>query len=273
MKKIIVIMALILVTALQATNSAKAYQFTGILEYDGTNFWKSLFGGKKGKPAPKPPAPTPPAPTPPTPKKAAPKLISTEALILEVLKKQLDVNKEQLEQTKKMHSSITENRNLGAIQANHSSFFLKNPQWIYDKDKKLYISSSILKSLSDVLGKEEISDSISEARKSIEGRSQYAAIIDKAVSLETFQHTEGRFSEISKLVEQINKTNDLKGITELQARIKGTLAMIQNETTKLQMVTYLRNAERALISQQKYKRNLKILNSKNTKMPTIRSIR
>ncbi len=49
--------------------------------------------------------------------------------------------------------------------------------------------------------------------------------------------------------------------------------MIQNEATKLQMVTYSRNAEQALISQQKQIRNMRILNSENKGMPIIRSIR
>ncbi|EJF79753.1 hypothetical protein MCQ_00674, partial [Candidatus Bartonella washoeensis Sb944nv] len=180
---------------------------------------------------------------------------------------------EHLEQTKKMHDSITGNRNFGTSKADYSSFFLKNPQWIYNKGKKSDISVFMRKSLHDVLREEEFSGPIIGVRKSIEERSKYAAVVDKAVSLEAFKQTESRFKQISRLVEQINKAEDLKSITELQARIKGKLAMIQNEATKLQMVAYLSNAERMLINQQKHKRSLEILNSKNAKMPVIRSIR
>ncbi|EJF84850.1 type IV secretion system protein [Candidatus Bartonella washoeensis] len=227
------------------------------------NVW--LFGATT--PPSKPSVPTPPKLQ--NPKKQE----RTITPLIDLLKKQLEVKKEHLEQTKKMYGSITGNRDLGISQEDYGSFFLKNPQWIYNKDRKSDISISVFTSFHDILKQEEISGPISEVRQAIEGRSQYAAVVDKAVSLEVFQQTEGRFEQISKLVEQINKADDLKSITELQARIKGKLAMIQNETTKLQMVTYLRNAERTLINQQKHNRNLKILNSKNATMPTIRSIR
>ncbi|GAA5107278.1 type IV secretion system protein [Bartonella jaculi] len=180
---------------------------------------------------------------------------------------------ELLELIKKMHDSITENRELGTKSKNYDSFFLKNPATIYnknkDKNKDLDISASVEK----ILQEEEVSNSINEARKSIEARSQYAMAADKALSLHAFQQTDDRSKEILSLKDNINKTKDLKGIAELQAYIKSELAMIQNETVKLQLVAHLRNAERELISQKKYKRNMKILNSENKGMPTIRSIR
>ncbi len=186
----------------------------------------------------------------------------------------LDVLKQQLEQTKKIHNSITGSRKIDAkkletTQTDRSSFFLKNPETIYNKD----IRSAISQSLEDILKEEEIPTSIRESRISIGKRIQYATAIDKVVSLQTFQETENRFNQISELVKKINTTTDLKSIAELQAHIKGMLAMIQNETTKLQMVAYSRNTERALISQQKQKRNMKILNSENKEMPIIRFIR
>ncbi|EJF76414.1 hypothetical protein ME7_00958 [Bartonella birtlesii LL-WM9] len=186
----------------------------------------------------------------------------------------IDILKKQLEETKKIHESITgsqkfDTSKLKNIPTDQTSFFLKTPELVYYQNNGLAIS----KALPNILQGEEIPTSIRESRDFIGKRIQYATAIDKAVSLQTFQETENRFNQISELVEKINTTTDLKSIAELQARIKGMLAMIQNEATKLQMVTYSRNAEQALINQQKQIRNMRILNSENKGMPIIRSIR
>ncbi|CDO47599.1 TrwJ1 protein [Bartonella henselae] len=180
--------------------------------------------------------------------------------------KNLEITKDILE---KIYKSITGKRNLGIVVEDSTSFFLKNPQYIYDPDKSSGMSSSVR----SVLQKEQISNSISEARKAIERRQQYATVVDKAVSLQTFQEAENRFKQIIKVLASVEKTKDLKDIAELQAHLKKKLAMIQNESAKLQMVAHLRNTEQGLINQQKQQRNMKILNSKNTAMPPIRSIR
>ncbi|MCZ2157910.1 conjugal transfer protein [Bartonella sp. 220] len=188
--------------------------------------------------------------------------------LINLIKQQLEINKKQFEQEQKIQSSIMSGSKSKAIKTDHTSFFLKNPELIY-KNGQPNISAL----LAGILQEEEISTSIRQSRNSIGQRIQYATAIDKAIGLQTFQETENRFKQISELVEQINTTTDLKSIAELQARIKGMLAMIQNEATKLQMVAYSRKAEQALINQQKQKRNMIILNSENKGMPTIRSIR
>ncbi|WP_375641893.1 MULTISPECIES: type IV secretion system protein [unclassified Bartonella] len=186
----------------------------------------------------------------------------------------LDTLKKQLEEIKKVHESITgsekfDTKKLKNAQTDHSSFFLKNPETLYNRNK----SSALSTSLENILKEEEISASVHESSSFINKRSQYAAITDKAVSLKTFEEANNRFQQIEELLNEIKTTKDLKSIAELQAHIIGMLAMVQNETAKLQMVTHLRNAEYTLIKQQKDKHNIKILNSKNTKMPTIRFIR
>lgn len=70
-------------------------------------------------------------------------------------------------------------------------------------------------------------------------------------------------------MDEISRTQDQKAIEELQARIAGEQAAIQNETTKLQMIAQLRQAEQALISEQRRERNMRILSSGNQGMPTI----
>ncbi|WP_413154182.1 type IV secretion system protein [Bartonella sp. cb54] len=188
------------------------------------------------------------------------------AELIDLIKQHLEINtaiKQHLDK------SMVEHEKTRIVRAiDDTNFFLKHPELIYDKNK----DSDILK-LVEKVQKEETSNSISVERQSIDKRSQHAAIVDKAISLQTFQEAEKRFDQILRLLSEINKTEDLKSIAELQAQIKGRLAMIQNETAKLQMVAHLRNAEQTLISQQKRERNIRMLNSKNTVMPTIRFIR
>lgn len=171
----------------------------------------------------------------------------------------IELLRKQLEETKKIHNSITGNRQLD----------IRNPEIIYNQN----VHSAISQLLESILKEEEIPISIRQSRDSIGKRIQYATAIDKIVSSQTFQETEKRFNRISELVKKINTTTDLKSIAELEAHIKAMLAIIQNETTKLQVVAYSRNTEQALISQQKQKRNMKILNSENKGMPIIRSVR
>ncbi|WP_375666169.1 type IV secretion system protein [Bartonella sp. TT121SHDZB] len=188
----------------------------------------------------------------------------------------LDILKKQFEKTKRIHESITgvqkfNTKKLKTEQTDNTSFFLKDPETLYNKNT--YLTSTISASLANILKEEEILTSFRESRDAIAKRIEYASLVDKAVSLQTFQETKNRFTQIEKLLNEIEKTKDLKGIAELQSHIIGTLAMIQNETTKLYMVAHLRNSEQSLIKQQKDKHNARILNSKNTKMPTIRFIR
>ncbi|WP_336276690.1 type IV secretion system protein [Bartonella sp. CB178] len=203
-------------------------------------------------------------------KKTLSEPISPQQEIINLIKQHLELNKQQFKQTEGMYKSITANRGIGITKGTgFDSFFLKDPQSIY-KNKE---SSDVFTSVTGILKEENISDSVNDARESINERSRYAAVTDKAISLKVFSDTEKRFQQISKLLEEIDRTQDLKGIAELQARLKAKLAMIQNETTKLQMVAHLRNAERELIGHQKRKRNMKILGSRNREMPAIRSIR
>ncbi|WP_375644211.1 type IV secretion system protein, partial [Bartonella sp. AP83NXGY] len=74
-------------------------------------------------------------------------------------------------------------------------------------------------------------------------RLQYGGIIDKAVSLQTFQDAENRFTQIAGFLKDIDETKDLREVFELQTRIRNMSAVLQNEYTKLQMVRNLSNNE------------------------------
>ncbi|MBB5074514.1 type IV secretion system protein VirB5 [Bartonella callosciuri] len=182
--------------------------------------------------------------------------------------------KQQLEYTQKLYNSIIGSRTKSrkAKQDDGGLYFLK-PEFIYDNEKQTEMDSKIPSLFRQLMQKENYlrDKPLNEARELIDERFQYATLIDKVVTLRTFEETENRFEQITKLLIDLDKLNDLKGIVELRLRMKNMLAMIKNEKIKLQMFVHLRNSEQALINRLKRKRNVQILGSVNKQLPTIRS--
>ncbi|GAA5111648.1 type IV secretion system protein [Bartonella jaculi] len=201
--------------------------------------------------------------------------------IIDLLKKQLEVSQKQLKKAEEMHRSLTGTRTKSKEPGeDDGSFYFRNPQFIYDKDKQKDIFGNNKITGTDVISQEfnriarsELypQDSTTSAvRNMINRRKQYAEFMDKTVALQVFKEIENRFQQIANMLVTFDQMKDLKGVTELQMRMKGTLAMIQNETAKLHMIAHSRNIEQALISRLQRTRNVQILGSTNTQMPQIR---
>ncbi len=107
-------------------------------------------------------------------------------------------------------------------------------------------------------------------QRQIEQRSRMAAATNKAVGLRAYQGAHQRLNQIEGLMDQIDQTQDQKSIQELQARLAGEQAAIQNETTKLQLIAQLQSAEQRLVDEQKREMSRRILNPENQGMPSIR---
>ncbi|WP_336287519.1 type IV secretion system protein [Bartonella sp. CB60] len=168
------------------------------------------------------------------------------------------------------------------------SLVLQGAQYIYENQKRarvrenidelgalatqMKISSEFPKLTKQIMDDEAYLQraSMLYARNVIDQRSQYAAIVDKAISLQAFQEAENRFNAIVGLLGEVKNAQDSQSIAELQAKIKGTLAIIENEATKLHMITHLRGAEKALLDRLKRKRNMQIFYSENEEMPQIK---
>ncbi|WP_375685715.1 type IV secretion system protein [Bartonella sp. TT110JLCBS] len=198
--------------------------------------------------------------------------------IIELLNQQIKESQNQIENAKKIHQSITGNRIQKPTIGEDKSFFIQDSPSIYPKTHSNYsgVDAGQFQSvLYSVLDEEKRftfwSLPYHEMRTIINTRLNYSGIVDKAVSLQTFQDAENRFTQIVDFLNNIDKTKDLKGVFELQTRIKTMSAMLQNEYTKLQMVRNLSDNEEALIEIQKRKLYGKIINSNNNDMPTIRS--
>ncbi|WP_273782551.1 type IV secretion system protein [Bartonella sp. ML69XJBT] len=186
---------------------------------------------------------------------------------------EIELLKEQIESLDKMRYSITGTRTKSRVRNDDDGeLFFLNPQLIYDNNKQTELGTKIPQLVKKMIKDENyLRDStVQDAREEIDERSQYAAIISKAISLHIFQEIENRFEKIAEMLLTLDKMTDLKGVEEMKMRMNGMLAMIQNESTKLQMVIHSHDIEKTLIQRLKRKRNVQILASMNKQMPTIR---
>ncbi|WP_375661130.1 type IV secretion system protein [Bartonella sp. CL71SXKL] len=197
--------------------------------------------------------------------------------IIELLNQQIKESQNQIENAKKVHQSITGNRIQTPTIGEDKSLFLQDSSSIYPKKAMNYNDIHIeqFKDLFPRLTDEEKRPaywlmSSHEMREIINTRLKYGGIVGKAVSLQTFQDAEKRFTQIVDFLNNIDKTKDLREVFELQTRIKNMSAMLQNEYTKLQMVRNLSNNEETLIEIQKRKLYGKIVEPSYKDMPKIR---
>lgn len=188
------------------------------------------------------------------------------------MKGQLDIARGQLAEAKRMYESVTGGRGFGDL--------MRNPelrQFLPQDVAQLYGAvqggsfEGISGSVQDILKAESTSESsVANILTAIDHRQHIAAATDKAVGLQGYEGAKRRLDQIEALTDQIDNTMDQKAIAELAARISAEKAAIQNETTKLQMLSMLQDAEQKLIAVQKHEVSRKILNPANTGMPVIK---
>lgn len=130
-------------------------------------------------------------------------------------------------------------------------------------------SSDLSSPIASITAAENLTGSINDMQKSVAARQQQNVITDKAVMLRGYAGTKQRGNQIDSLMNQINSTQDLKAIGELQARIAIEQAAIQNEIVRLQIIEQLQHNEVKLVEEQKSEISRRILNSNNKQMPRI----
>lgn len=187
------------------------------------------------------------------------------------MKKQLDTAKDQLKEAEKMFDTVSGNRGFGNSMRNPD---LAN--YLPDDWKSVYSATQggnyrdITGSVTDIMGSEKISGDTNTARTQSREREARLAATNKAMGMQAFEGAKQRLNQIEGLMNQIGATQDPKAIAELQARIAGEQASIQNEMTKLQMMARLQEAEKDLIIQQKREIMRQDFSASNTGMPGIK---
>ncbi len=190
--------------------------------------------------------------------------------VIELLKKQIDLKERQLSATGEAYNAITydsiiEDQEVKTKKETYDSLFLKNSSSIYNKDRRS--DASYQQILEEQKNVSEPSDHVN---RNFLGRVQFTSVMDKAIALQALKASEKRLEHILSLLDEFKKAKSLKDIVDFQANVDGILAMIENESIKLQMVAQLRDAEYALIKTKRRELDLKVFDSTNQTMPTIR---
>ena len=92
-------------------------------------------------------------------------------------------------------------------------------------------------------------DTASDAAQAMQNMQNQNAL-NRAVGEEGYRQAASRFGSIQILLDKVNSAPDQKDILDLQARIQAEQVMLQNEQSKLQMMTYLSNIQRDISQQQ-----------------------
>ncbi|WP_273755820.1 type IV secretion system protein [Bartonella sp. MM73XJBT.G] len=184
--------------------------------------------------------------------------------IIELLKKRLEFKKKKLLQTEKAYQTIIKSQTTGSKQMDIADFFLEEPESLYNKDQ---FSRESYKKVEE---EEKISGNFDPMEKILFTRSQFTSYQDKTIALKNFENVKKRFNYLKNLLNELPTKNNLKDITDLQTHIVGVLALIQNESIKMQMSTHLGNAEHKLIKFKRREMDLEFFSHEKKGMPTIR---
>ena len=175
---------------------------------------------------------------------------------------------EHLVQLRATYEALSGTRGLGSALYNPALRHYLPPDWARVYDGAMAGGyAGISGTLSAIRAAESPRGSVPEQQARILARSRTTAATDKAVGLTAYQSARERLDQIESLMGQINRTRDQKSIQEVQARIAVEQAALQHETTKLQLVGMLQQAEQRLIEQEKADLARRILSSSNTGMP------
>jgi len=127
--------------------------------------------------------------------------------------------------------------------------------------------------MKDIERAERLQGTVAEGVLAVRERAFRTAVTNKAIALHAFDGERARLTEIESLMQRIDETHDPKGVAEIEARIAAEEAVVQNESTKLELVAMLERAEEALRAEQAREVLSKIMSPKNTGMPSCCSAR
>ena len=168
---------------------------------------------------------------------------------------QLNNMKAQLQQQITEYKALTGSRNFGAILNNPElrSALPSDWQQVYDNIQKGGYKGldGTAQAIADAAKLTEKCQYLKngDSKKACEAQAVQAAQTKSHIgkALETAQK---RLNQIEGLMNQINRTQAPKAIAELQARIGIEQAMIQNESTRLQMYKMMSEANEKMLAEQ-----------------------
>lgn len=185
---------------------------------------------------------------------------------------QIEQMKAQVQQLQTTYKSLTGSSGIGNLfrDPQLANMLPSNWQGVYSSVADGGYAG-ITGSVSQILTQEQggIAGTVDQAQANIVQRQAQVAAYDKAMGEHAYSGAIQRLNDIQGLVDQIDQETDPKQIMDLQARIQGEQAAIQNEQTKLQLMAMLQRAENGLIVQQKAAVAQRILSASATGVPSI----
>ena len=104
-----------------------------------------------------------------------------------------------------------------------------------------------------VLSPQQLATLSSSDQQQIQAARQWSAM-QQAVSQAALANASGRFAALQTLISAISTAKDQKASLDLQARISAELGMLQNEQTKLQVLSQAMQAQESSLRQQQTER-------------------
>jgi type IV secretion system protein VirB5 len=188
---------------------------------------------------------------------------ATVQLIQEVLtaRQQLLTLHSQLQQAEQALQSMTGSRGMQQLLGGTSRNYLptswsqlsnlaQNPAGAYGS---LSANIQSLVGGNAVLSPQQLAALAPADQQQIAAQRQWAAT-RLAVSQSALANASGRFAAIQNLINAMSSATDQKGILDLQARINAELAMLQNEQTKLQVLSQAFEAQESVLQEQRRER-------------------
>lgn len=182
---------------------------------------------------------------------------------------QVQEMQKQLQQAKQTYEALSGVRGLGDVFNNPELRNYLPSDWneLYDSAASGDLAG--ITGAVDGIVSANSSGSIEDMSNDLRERMRRKGAVDKAAAMAAYDAALKRNQQIQSLLGQINQTSDPKAIAELQARIQGEQAAIQNETAKLQLVAMLQQAEDRLLAAKANETWGKVMAADNDKIPDL----
>jgi P-type DNA transfer protein VirB5 len=164
--------------------------------------------------------------------------------------RQIQLMKTQLDQLQQTYAAVTGPRGMQNLLANSTRNYLP-PDWnemigVLNNNSVTYsglaTQARAVMDANAILSRTQLSSLSPEQRQIVEqGRKSVAMM--QVMSRAAYQSTSQRFAAIQQLINAIAGAADVKAIQDLQGRIAAEQAMLQNEQTKLQVLSQAAQAE------------------------------
>ena len=157
---------------------------------------------------------------------------------------------EQLKQMKSQYDAVTGNRGYGNILNDPKLRSYLPDQWqaVYDQ-----VKSGSLNGISNAAQQIAKSEGLTGASTAGQQRYYDTLAANKAMTMQAYSATLSRLNNIQSLMQQSNLTQDPAAKADLQNRWAAEYTMVQNEQTRLNLMSQLQETELRLAQEQRHR--------------------